>query len=90
MSDITEWRVEDPEFWEKTGKHVANRNLWISIPCLLNGFSTWLMWGIIAVQMVNLGFPYSKPDMFTLGAIAGFTGATLRIPSTLIPIYLWP
>jgi NNP family nitrate/nitrite transporter-like MFS transporter len=84
MSDITEWRVEDPDFWEKTGKHVANRNLWISIPCLLNGFSTWLMWGIIAVQMVNLGFPYSKPEMFTLGAIAGFTGATLRIPSTFL------
>ena len=84
MSDITEWRVEDPDFWQKTGKHVANRNLWISIPCLLNGFSTWLMWGIIAVQMVNLGFPYSKPEMFTLGAIAGFTGATLRIPSTFL------
>ncbi|MFQ5329084.1 MAG: antiporter [Thermodesulfobacteriota bacterium] len=84
MSDITEWRVEDPDFWEKTGKHVANRNLWISIPCLLNGFSTWLMWGIIAVQMVNLGFPYSKPEMFTLGAIAGFAGGTLRIPSTFL------
>ncbi len=81
-ADVTDWRVEDNEFWEKTGKHIASRNLWISIPCLLNGFSVWLMWGIIAVQMVNLGFPYSKPEMFTLGAIAGFTGATLRIPST--------
>jgi NNP family nitrate/nitrite transporter-like MFS transporter len=81
-TDITDWRVEDNEFWEKTGKRIANRNLWISIPCLLGGFSTWIMWSVITVQMVNLGFPYSKSQLFTLAAIAGFTGATLRIPST--------
>jgi NNP family nitrate/nitrite transporter-like MFS transporter len=40
------------------------------------------MWGIIAVQMLNLGFPFSRPELFTLAAIAGLTGATLRIPST--------
>ena len=31
MADIREWRVEDPQFWETTGKGIANRNLWISI-----------------------------------------------------------
>ena len=82
MSDITDWRVEDDAFWNSTGKRVANRNLWISIPCLLVGFATWLMWGIIAVQMINLGFEFTKPQMFTLAAIAGLTGATLRVPST--------
>ncbi len=84
MSDIQDWRVEDNDFWEKTGKRVASRNLWISIPCLLVGFATWLMWGMIAVQMVNLNFPYSKPQLFTMVAIAGFTGATLRIPSSFL------
>ena len=82
MSDITDWRVEDDAFWNSTGKRVANRNLWISIPCLLVGFATWLMWGIIAVQMINLGFEFTKPELFTLAAIAGLTGATLRVPST--------
>jgi NNP family nitrate/nitrite transporter-like MFS transporter len=82
MSDLTDWRVEDTEFWEKTGKRIATRNLWISIPSLLCGFAVWIMWGIITVQMLNLGFPFSKPELFTLTAIAGLTGATLRIPST--------
>jgi len=82
MSDIFEWKVEDDAFWNSTGKRIANRNLWISIPSLLVGFSTWLMWGILTVQMLNLGFPLAKSELFTLAAIAGLTGATLRIPST--------
>jgi nitrate/nitrite transporter NarK len=32
--------------------------------------------------MLNLGFPFAKSELFTLTAIAGFCGATLRIPST--------
>ncbi|NOY17194.1 MAG: NarK/NasA family nitrate transporter [Gammaproteobacteria bacterium] len=82
MSDITKWDVEDNEFWESTGKKIATRNLWISIPSLLCGFAVWLMWGIITVQMLNLGFPFSQPELFTLMSIAGLAGATLRIPST--------
>ncbi|SMG63996.1 nitrate/nitrite transporter, partial [methanotrophic bacterial endosymbiont of Bathymodiolus sp.] len=82
MADLKKWDVEDPEFWESEGKEVANRNLWISIPSLLCGFAVWLYWGIITVQMLNLGFPYPKSDLFTLMAIAGLTGATLRIPNS--------
>jgi NNP family nitrate/nitrite transporter-like MFS transporter len=82
MSDIQKWDVEDPKFWESEGKKVANRNLWISIPSLLCGFAVWLYWGIITVQMLNLGFPFAKSELFTLMAIAGLTGATLRIPSS--------
>ncbi len=82
MSDIHKWDVEDPEFWEAEGKYIANRNLWISIPSLLCGFAVWLYWGIITVQMLNLGFPFEKAELFTLMSIAGLTGATLRIPSS--------
>ncbi|SCZ63477.1 MFS transporter [Thiohalomonas denitrificans] len=82
MADLQEWNVEDPTFWEKTGKRVANRNLWISIPSLLCGFAVWLYWGIITVQMLNLGYPFEAAELFTLSAIAGLTGATLRIPSS--------
>jgi NNP family nitrate/nitrite transporter-like MFS transporter len=82
MTDITKWDVEDEEFWESTGKAIATRNLWISIPSLLCGFAVWLYWGIITVQMLNLGFPFTQAELFTLTAIAGLSGATLRIPST--------
>ncbi len=80
--NIKEWKVEDEGFWNSTGKKIANRNLWISIPSLLCGFAVWLMWGIITVQMLNLGFPFTQSELFTLASIAGLTGATLRIPST--------
>lgn len=82
MSNIKKWDIEDNEFWESTGKKIATRNLWISIPSLLCGFAVWLMWGIITVQMLNLGFPFSKAELFTLMSVAGLAGATLRIPST--------
>ena len=82
MGDIKEWNVEDPNFWESTGKKIAYRNLFISVPSLLCGFAVWLMWGIIAVQMLNLGFPFSKDELFTLTAISGLAGATMRIPSS--------
>jgi len=82
MSNLKKWEVEDKEFWESTGKAIATRNLWISIPSLLCGFAVWLYWGIITVQMLNLGFPFTQAELFTLTAIAGLSGATLRIPST--------
>jgi len=80
--DLRNWTVEDDAFWHSTGKPIATRNLWISIPSLLCGFAVWLYWGIITVQMINLGFGFEKSQLFTLAAIAGLTGATLRIPST--------
>ncbi len=82
--DVEDWRPEDDAFWASTGKKVAYRNLWISIPALLCGFAVWGMWGIITVQMLNLGFPFSKEQLFTLTAIAGISGATMRIPASFL------
>jgi len=81
-ADIADWRPEDPQFWNTTGRRVANRNLWISVPSLLSGFAVWLMWGIITVQMLNLGFPFTQAQLFTLTSIAGLSGATLRVPAS--------
>lgn len=82
MSDLRKWQPEDENFWQQSGRRIANRNLWISIPSLLCGFAVWMMWSIISVQMLNLGFPYSASELFTLAAIAGLSGATLRIPAS--------
>ena len=83
-ADIADWRPEDEAFWESTGKRIAYRNLWISVPSLLCGFAIWGMWGIITVQMLNLGFPFSQAELFTLTAIAGLAGATMRIPASFL------
>ncbi len=97
------WDVEDSAFWDSTGKSIANRNLWISIPNLLCGFSVWLYWGMIAKIMQRLHFAneslfaftawhggqaYDEPGyralLFTLPAVAGLAGATLRIPNSFM------
>ncbi|XBP72338.1 MFS transporter [Polaromonas hydrogenivorans] len=83
-ADIADWRPEDEKFWESTGKRIAYRNLWISVPSLLCGFAIWGMWGIITVQMLNLGFPFSQAELFTLTAISGLAGATMRIPASFL------
>ncbi|MBS1228379.1 MAG: nitrate/nitrite antiporter [Proteobacteria bacterium] len=83
-ADVADWRPEDDDFWESTGKRIAYRNLWISIPCLLCGFAIWGMWGIITVQMMNLGFPFSQAELFSLTAISGLAGATMRIPASFL------
>ena len=94
--NIENWDVENNEFWEKTGKKVAYRNLWTSIPALLLAFSIWIMWGMIIVQMKKLGFtlglPHETPEdwnkinqlLWTLPAIAGLSGATMRIPNSFL------
>ncbi|WP_416138475.1 antiporter [Halomonas sp. HK25] len=83
-ADIEHWDVENEEFWEREGRKVANRNLWISIPSLLMGFAVWMMWGMITTQMQNLGFPFTVGELFTLTALAGLSGATLRIPASFM------
>jgi NNP family nitrate/nitrite transporter-like MFS transporter len=83
-ADVAKWDVEDPVFWESQGKRIAYRNLWISVPALLCGFAVWGMWGIITVQMLNLGFPFTQAELFTLTAIAGISGATMRIPASFL------
>ena len=82
--DIADWRPEDEKFWASTGTKNAYRNLFLSVPALLCGFAVWGMWGIITVQMLNLGFPFTQAELFTLTAISGIAGATMRIPASFL------
>ncbi len=81
---LGEWDVEDGAFWARSGRGVAFRNLLISIPCLLLAFAVWLFWSIIIVQMENLGFSFTTTELYTLPAVAGLAGATLRIPNSFM------
>ena len=83
-ADVQDWQPEDERFWQTTGSRIACRHLWISVPALLCGFAVWGMWGIITVQMLNLGFPFTQAELFTLTAISGISGATMRIPASFL------
>ena len=90
---LTDWRPEEPEFWETEGRRIARRNLWISIPCLLLAFSVWLVWSVVVAKLPSIGFNYATDQLFWLAALPGLSGATLRIfYSFMVPIFggrLW-
>lgn len=84
MSKIAAWNPEDHLFWRERGSRIAFRNLAISVLCLLASFAVWMEWSIIIVQLQNLGSPLSKAQLYSLPAIAGLAGATLRIPNSFV------
>ncbi|MBT4523954.1 MAG: NarK/NasA family nitrate transporter [Phycisphaerae bacterium] len=105
MSKLEHWDPEDHSFWERTGNKVASRNLLISIPNLLLGFSVWIYWGMVAKYIQELHFSSENGELFnftfmndgehydslgyrallfTLPAVAGLAGATLRIPNSFM------
>ncbi|WBX82824.1 nitrate/nitrite transporter [Sphingosinicella microcystinivorans] len=90
---LTEWRPEDPAFWEATGRRVARRNLMISIPALLLAFAVWMVWSVVVAKLPLIGFNYTTDQLFWLAALPGLSGATFRIfYSFMVPIFggrLW-
>ncbi|MGQ7248874.1 nitrate/nitrite transporter [Halomonas sp. V046] len=84
---LNEWHPEDEGFWKATGRKIATRNLWISIPCLLLAFSIWMVWSVVVAKLPQVGFNYSSNQLFWLAALPGLSGATLRIfYSFMVPI----
>ena len=85
---LTDWRPEDSDFWQKTGKRIANRNLMISVPCLLLAFAVWMVWSVVVARLPAIGFAFTTDQLFLLAALPGLSGATLRIfYSFVIPIF---
>jgi NNP family nitrate/nitrite transporter-like MFS transporter len=82
---IEDWRPEDPEFWNKTGRAIARRNLWISIPALLLSFAVWMVWSVVVAKLPSVGFKYTTDQLFWLAALPGLSGATLRIFYSFMP-----
>ncbi len=76
---IQDWRPEDPAFWESTGRAIARRNLWVSVPCLLLSFSVWMVWSVVVAKLPSVGFAFSTEQLFWLAALPGLSGATLRV-----------
>ena len=85
---ITDWRPEDPAFWQERGHRVASRNLWISVPCLLLAFCVWMLFSAVAVNLPKVGFHFTTDQLFMLTALPGLSGALLRVPyAFMVPIF---
>ncbi|BBX69703.1 NarK family nitrate/nitrite MFS transporter [Mycolicibacterium psychrotolerans] len=93
---IDDWRPEDPEFWSTVGKPIARRNLTFSIFAEHIGFSVWLLWSIVVVQMTAgpggvpaaSGFALTTSQALWLVAVPSGVGAFLRLPYTFaVPVF---
>ncbi len=78
MARISQWNPEDEHFWNTEGKKHATRNLWISVPSLMLAFIVWQIWSVVAVRLNDIGFAFTPEQLFTLAAMPGLVGATLR------------
>lgn len=79
MTIIPHWNPEDRGFWDRSGRAVARRNQWLSIPALALAFAVWMLWSVVVVQLPAAGFRYSTNQLFWLTALPALCGATLRI-----------
>jgi NNP family nitrate/nitrite transporter-like MFS transporter len=79
---IDNWEPDDEQFWERRGKRIARKNLIFSIFAEHLGFSIWVLWTVIVINLANVGIELSLPEQFWLTAIPNLIGSALRIPYT--------
>lgn len=81
---IDYWEPEDPGFWEKTGKRVAKRNLWVSVFVEHIGFSIWTTWSTLVLFM-GPAYGIDSAGKFFLVSLPSLTGGLVRIPYSMAP-----
>jgi NNP family nitrate/nitrite transporter-like MFS transporter len=79
---IEDWRPEDPQFWQSTGKKVARRNLLFSIFSEHIGFSIWSLWSVLVLFLPEPVFGIDPAGKFLLTTLPTALGAFVRLPYT--------
>lgn len=79
---IEHWDPEDDAFWEAKGKRIARRNLAFSIFAEHIGFSIWVLWTIVVINLGNIGIALPVAELFLLTAVPNLVGSLLRVPYT--------
>ena len=78
---IDDWRPEDVDFWNSTGRTVARRNLVFSVLSEHIGFSVWSLWSVL-VLFLGKDYGFDPAQKFLLTALPTLVGSLLRIPYT--------
>ncbi|HEV2775518.1 MAG TPA: hypothetical protein VGV90_08005, partial [Solirubrobacteraceae bacterium] len=56
---LDDWDPDDDAFWQSSGKRIAKKNLILSIFAENLGFSIWVLWTIVVINLANAGFTLS-------------------------------
>jgi NNP family nitrate/nitrite transporter-like MFS transporter len=79
---IDRWDPDDEAFWAETGERIARRNLVWSMFAEHIGFSIWVLWTIVVLNLANIGITLSVSELFLLTVVPNLVGSLLRIPYT--------
>ncbi len=79
---IDHWDPDNDQFWEGGGKRIARRNLALSIFAEHIGFSVWVIWTIVVINLANIGITMSLSEQFMLTLVPNLIGSILRVPYT--------
>jgi NNP family nitrate/nitrite transporter-like MFS transporter len=79
---LSHWQPDDEKFWQAEGQKVARKNLIFSVFAENLGFSIWVLWTIIVLNLANIGIVLTLSEKFWLVAVPNLVGSTLRIPYT--------
>ena len=85
---LRDWRPDDEAFWQETGRAIALRNLFFSMPPLLLSFAVWMMWSVVVLELPRIGFQFTTGELFWLAGAPGISGAALRLLySFVVPVF---
>ncbi|MFT4035284.1 MAG: nitrate/nitrite transporter [Patulibacter sp.] len=79
---LDRYHPDNEDYWEREGHAIAKKNLIFSVFAENIGFSVWVLWTIIVINLVNIGIKLTIPEMFWLTAVPNLIGSFLRIPYT--------
>ena len=79
---IDHWEPDDEAFWASTGEKIARKNLVLSMFAEHIGFSVWVLWTIVVLNLANAGIVLSVSELFLLTLVPNLIGSMLRIPYT--------
>jgi NNP family nitrate/nitrite transporter-like MFS transporter len=79
---IDDWEPDNEEFWATTGRQIARKNLILSMFAEHIGFSIWVLWTIVVLNLGNIGITLSVSELFLLTLVPNLIGSLLRIPYT--------
>ena len=83
-ADIADWRPEDEAFWERRASASPTATCGSRCPRCCAASRSGACGASSPCRCSTSGFPFTQAELFTLTAIAGISGATMRIPASFL------